>query len=177
MQQKIESHPPFVALDFETANRYRNSACAISVARVEDGAIVETYTRLIQPPSLTFEFTYIHGITADDVREAPTYDTIHHEVMRLFEGAQFVAAHNASFDRSVMRALCNHYGLLLPSHPWNCTVKLARSAWGIYPTKLPNVCDYLDIPLKHHDATSDATACAKIMLAAIAKGHGQTPPV
>jgi len=42
---------------------------------------------------------------------------------------------------------------------------LAR-ARAIYPTKLNMVCDYLEIPLKHHDALSDAQACAKILMAA-----------
>lgn len=162
---------PFVALDFETANRYRNSACAISVARVEDGTIVETYTQLIQPPTLQFEFTSIHGITAADVRAAPTYDEIHSKVLSLLEGVGFIAAHNASFDASVMRALCRHYDLEMPTLPWHCTVKLARATWNIFPTKLPNVCDYLDIPLKHHDAASDAAACARIVLAAMAKSR------
>ena len=45
-------------------------------------------------------------------------------------------------------------------------MKIARSTWGIYPTKLPNVCNYLDIKLNHHDALSDAEACAKIFIAA-----------
>jgi DNA polymerase-3 subunit epsilon len=52
----------FIAIDFETANRYRNSACAISVVRVEDGKIVDTFSQLIRPPVPHFEFTYIHGI-------------------------------------------------------------------------------------------------------------------
>jgi DNA polymerase-3 subunit epsilon len=155
----------FVAIDFETANRSRNSACAISVVCVQDGVIAKTYTQLIRPPILNFEFTYIHGITASDVRNAPTYREIHEEVLSHIKGAEFIAAHNASFDASVLNALCQYWGLQAPTTPWKCTVKLARNSWGIYPTKLPNVCDHLGIPLQHHDATSDATACAKIVLA------------
>jgi DNA polymerase-3 subunit epsilon len=45
-------------------------------------------------------------------------------------------------------------------------VKLARQTWRLYPTKLPNVCNYLGIPLDHHNAASDAEACARIVLAA-----------
>jgi DNA polymerase-3 subunit epsilon len=155
----------FVAIDFETANRSRNSACAISVVCVQDNVIVKTYTQLIRPPILHFEFTYIHGITARDVRDAPTYREIHQEVLNHISGAEFIAAHNASFDASVLNALCQYWNLQAPSTPWKCTVKIARNSWGIYPTKLPNVCDHLGIALKHHDATSDATACAKIVLA------------
>jgi DNA polymerase III subunit epsilon len=47
-----------------------------------------------------------------------------------------------------------------------CTVQLARKTWQLHPTKLPNVCDYLNIPLEHHQALSDAEACARIVIAA-----------
>ena len=155
----------FVAIDFETANRFRNSACAIGVVRVEEGVVRRVFTQLIRPPKLDFEFTYIHGIGPQDVQEAPTYNTLHTEILELLEGAQFIAAHNAPFDASVMRSLCSYWGLCAPDLPWACTVKIARKAWGLFPTKLPDVCQHLNIPLQHHDATSDALACAKIVLA------------
>jgi DNA polymerase-3 subunit epsilon len=41
---------------------------------------------------------------------------------------------------------------------------LARRQWQLHPTKLPDVCAYLNIPLNHHDPRSDAEACAGIML-------------
>ena len=48
--------------------------------------------------------------------------------------------------------------------------QLARSQWGIYPTRLPDVCRWLRIPLLHHDSGADAEACARIVLAAEAEG-------
>ena len=41
----------FAAIDFETADYERNSACSVSVVIVENLEVVETYTRLIRPPS------------------------------------------------------------------------------------------------------------------------------
>ena len=58
----------------------------------------------------------------------------------------------------------------MPRVPFTCTVQLARSQWGICPTRLPDVCRRLRIPLRHHDSGSDAEACARIVLAAEAKG-------
>ena len=49
----------FVAIDFETADRYRDSACALAMVRVESGKIVHTEYRLIKPPRKYFEFTYM----------------------------------------------------------------------------------------------------------------------
>ena len=77
---------------------------------------------------------------------------------------------NAPFDRSVLHACCARYRLRLPRTPFTCTVQLARAQWGIRPTKLPDVCRRLQIPLRHHDAGADALACARIVLAAQADG-------
>jgi DNA polymerase-3 subunit epsilon len=51
-------------------------------------------------------------------------------------------------------------------------MRLARQAWNVRPTTLPDVCRHLGIRLRHHDPLSDAEACAKIVLAARADGHG-----
>ena len=40
----------FVAIDFETANNYRNSACAVGIVTVTDNVITDEYYTLIQPP-------------------------------------------------------------------------------------------------------------------------------
>jgi len=43
---------------------------------------------------------------------------------------------------------------------------MARDTFSIYPTRLDCVCRALGIPLVHHQAESDAEACAQIVLAA-----------
>ena len=44
----------FVAIDFETADYQRDSACAVALVRVESGKIVAREHRLIRPPRRTF---------------------------------------------------------------------------------------------------------------------------
>ena len=83
----------------------------------------------------------------------------------------FVAAHNASFDRSVLRTCCEQAGHAPVKLPFLCTVKLARSTWNIVPTKLSDVARHLRIALKHHDAASDALACAQILIHAQQQGR------
>ena len=63
----------FVAIDFETADRHRDSACALAMVRVESGEIVKTEHRLIKPPRMYFELTYIHDITCDMVASEPDF--------------------------------------------------------------------------------------------------------
>jgi DNA polymerase III subunit epsilon len=56
----------WVAIDFETANETRGSACALGVAIVEADHVVERASWLIRPPTLHFNpyNLMIHGITA-----------------------------------------------------------------------------------------------------------------
>ncbi|HYS78794.1 MAG TPA: 3'-5' exonuclease [Candidatus Dormibacteraeota bacterium] len=156
----------FVAIDFETADHGRDSACAVALVRVEDGRIADRACHLIRPPRREFVFSFIHGITWTDVAGEPTFREVWPRLTRLLTGAQFLAAHNAPFDEGVLHACCAAAGLRPPRQGFECTVRLARAVWGIYPTKLPDVCRRLRIPLRHHDAASDAEACARIVIAA-----------
>lgn len=171
----------FVAIDFETADQGRDSACSVGLVRVENGAIVQKTVQLIQPPRFEggdlftpapaeFMFTYIHGIKPAMVVDQPTFAQAWPKLAPMLKGADFLAAHNAPFDNGVLSACCEAAGLPKPTHRFVCTVRLARSVWSIYPTKLPNVCEKLGISLNHHEALSDAEACAKIVIAAEKKG-------
>ncbi len=156
----------FVAIDFETADYGADSACAVGLVRVENGRVVDRASRFIRPPRREFVFTYIHGITWTDVAGEPEFRDVWPSLTPMLEGANFLAAHNAPFDAGVLRACCAAAGLRPPRLGFECTVRLARAVWGIYPTKLPDVCRHLRIPLRHHDAASDAEACACIVIAA-----------
>lgn len=153
-----------LAIDFETADNGPDSACAVGLALVESGRIVEQCHYLIRPPRQLILYTGIHGIAWDDVADQPCFGDLWPEMRDLFDYADVFAAHNARFDRRILQGCCTAHDIGAPSRPWLCTVKLARAAWNLRPTKLPDVCDYLGIPLRHHDALSDARACAEITL-------------
>ncbi|MDY0004769.1 MAG: 3'-5' exonuclease [Polyangia bacterium] len=156
---------PFVAIDFETADHGRDSACAVALVRVEDGRIVARAKRLIRPPRRGFVFTHIHGISWRDVQHEPPFAGVWPTLTYLLEDASTLVAHNASFDRGVLRRCCEASGLPMPPQPFECTVRLARRTWpSLYSARLNVVCEHLHIPLVHHDAQSDAEACARIMI-------------
>ncbi len=162
----------FAALDFETADYGRDSACALSIVIVENDAISEVWTSLIRPPRRDFVFTYLHGIAWEDVRNKPCFGELWGDIARRLEGVSFIAAHNASFDRGVLQACCEKAAIPPVTSSFVCTVRAARSIWGFRPATLADVCRQLRIPLRHHDAESDARACAQIVLAARQRGHG-----
>jgi DNA polymerase III subunit epsilon len=171
-KQKTELIPfkRFAAIDFETADYGRDSACAIAVVVVDSGEIIYKGCSFIRPPRSDFVFSYLHGITWEDVAGQPSFKEFWPKLQPLFKDVDFIAAHNASFDRSVLRACCTDCGVAAPESRFLCTMKLARRLWNLYPTKLPDVCRHLNISLHHHDAASDALACAKIVMEVVEKG-------
>ena len=171
-EQQVKLEMNFVAIDFETANYQPNSACAIGLVKVVNGVIADKAVYLIKPPTREFVFTYIHGLTWRDVAREDDFGKLRPRIESLLKGAEFLAAHNASFDKRVLEACCATYGISMPSLPFQCTVQVARRTWSIYPTKLSNVCQKLQIELNHHEALSDAMACARIVLAARCKVSG-----
>ncbi|PWJ42536.1 3'-5' exonuclease [Sediminitomix flava] len=156
----------FTAIDFETANAQRNSVCAVGITRVENGNITDSFSQLIRPEPCKFDLINItvHGIKPEMVAEAPTFAE-YWETMLPYLNNQLLIAHNAPFDMSVLRASMKQYGIVSPDMSYACTVRLAKFS---YPTlinhKLNTLAHHLEIPLNHHDAGSDAYACAVLAL-------------
>jgi DNA polymerase-3 subunit epsilon len=111
----------------------------------------------------------VHGIRWRDVKNEPDFREFWLNNAGFLEGVNFLAAHNARFDRAVLGACCTAAGLPIPRLPFVCTVDLARALWNLRPTKLPDVCNFLGLELNHHHAASDADACAGIVMAALAQ--------
>ena len=161
----------FIALDFETADNGRDSACSLALVLVRNGKVADTWYRLIRPPRQTMMFTHIHGITWDRVKDQPDFGHFWPEIRALIAEAPFLVAHNAPFDKGVLAECCRAHGHPAPLTPFVCTVRAAREIWNLRPTKLPDVCRFIAQPLNHHDALSDAVACAEILLAALRDGY------
>ncbi|AOZ73475.1 DNA polymerase III subunit epsilon [Boudabousia tangfeifanii] len=162
--------PSFVAVDFETANRAgAESACQIALVSVVEGQIAGRYTTYLLPPEEYghFEFTYLHGIDEETVANAPTWHEVAEDIAD-FVDQRPVYAHNASFDQGVWRALDRYYQLETMPPEFYCSYRTAQKLVpNLINYKLPTVVHALDpaFNLDHHQADSDAEACARIIIA------------
>ena len=153
-----------VAIDFETANYRRNSACAVGLAVVRGGKVAETFASLIRPPELDFvpEFIETHGITPEQVADAPTFADVWPGLVRLI-GDGPLASHNSQFDMGVLRECLDTNGITRPAVACLCTLRLARQVLPrLANHRLDTLAAHFDIPLDHHNAASDAVACAHL---------------
>lgn len=156
----------FVAIDFETANEKRNSACSMGITVVENNTIVEEKYFLIKPCEMRFlpMNIWIHGITPDDVKNERNFKELWSEIRPYIEG-KFVVAHNAGFDISVLRNTLDFYGIEYPEFQYACTVMMAKNYYIDLPNhKLNTVVEALGFKFKHHHAGEDASASAKILM-------------
>jgi DNA polymerase-3 subunit epsilon len=131
--RRIDPRGTFVAIDFETANYRLASACAVGLVRVEHLEIVGRETCLLRPRSPHFRFTGLHGISWERVSNALPFAAAWPRLYLLLEGAEFLAAHNAAFDRGVLYACCRVAGLQPPGLPFACSMRLARRTGGFIP--------------------------------------------
>ena len=90
------------------------------------------------------------------------------ELRAFIAGAGFLVAYNASFFRDVLYRCCKAAGIAPPVQEFRCALQLARARWNLASGGLRAVCDCLGISLDHHHALSDAEACAKIAVRALA---------
>jgi len=157
----------FVTIDFETANYSQNSACSVGLVKFINGEPSDTYHSFIRPPKLYIrpDFTDIHGLTVDDVRDAPRFNLLWDSDILPFIGDYPLAAHNASFDMGVLKAVLIHYDLPVPVLPYFCTCNLARRTWPrLKSHALTALAKHFNITYKAHDALDDALTCGKLVL-------------
>jgi DNA polymerase-3 subunit epsilon len=166
----------FTAIDFETANHYRKSACSIGMVRVEDGKIVDEFYSLIKPDPYEFNpiQVKIHGINRLMCENESAFDDLWPSIKPWIDG-QLVIAHNVSFEKSVLRHLFEAHGIQALIKDFLCTYYMSQVyLHHLKSHKLNNI--YFDLfnkPLNHHNALDDARACAEVALHVI---HKWEPP-
>lgn len=164
----------FVAIDFETAKLHH--ICAVGIVTVKNSKIVDEYYSLVQPPFNEYNWhtIQVHGIQPEDTEDSPLFSEVYDEIYQRLVG-KVVVAHNESFDRNVLKKSMNDYRMryeeLEISDRWECTMRRARKA-KYASSKLNECCKIHGIELNHHEALSDARACALLFIELVNAGNG-----
>lgn len=156
----------YVAIDFQTANRWHKSACSVALATVKDGKIIDTFYSLIRPGILHFdkENTALHGITKEMVKDAPYFDELWPLIKEKINGKTLVA-HYAKFDMDVLAEELAGNELAFPSCPVFCTCVLSQAMFSEMPHhRLQDVTDKIGFNLEQrYNAMAHARACVAIV--------------
>ncbi len=165
MNRRIDN-TEFAVVDTETTGLFpqgHDRIVEIAVIRIDGkGGVLDEYTTLVNP-NRDLGATYIHGITAKEVRNAPVFQEIGGDLVDRLANAVFVA-HNANFDFRFLQAEFTRLGCPLPDIPVLCTMQFSKLVDPKLPgRKLQVCCHHFGIPLnKQHSAYHDASATAKL---------------
>ena len=154
---------PVVVLDFESTGLNTGKARIIEIGAVklEGGTITDSFEQLVDPEQpLGSEITNITGINDAMLQGQPKAAEALPKLMA-FIGDLPIAAHNAHFDASLLKAELKRLGMEL-TVPVMDTLSYARK---LYPDlksfRLAALCKHLGVSLKNaHRAVHDATATA-----------------
>lgn len=159
----------YVVVDTETTGGrayYGDRITEIAAVVVRDGKIVEMFETLVNPERpIPYFVSQLTNITWAMVKDAPTFDRIAPDVIRVLEGNVFVA-HNAMFDwRFVAAELSRSANQRLRGRRL-CTVGMARKVLPQLPRRsLDHVARYYGIEITgRHRAGGDALATAKCLI-------------
>lgn len=161
----------FIVFDVETPNYLNNRMSAIGITVLEDGFIRDSYFSFVNPQTHFDAFnTALTGISAETVKDAPTFPELWEKIEPLMSGG-LLAAHNAVFDLGVLKRCLYDYGIVWrPYVRYVCTVTMGRRLLPGMRHNLNVLCDYYGIPLEHHKAESDSNACARLLQRYIESG-------
>jgi DNA polymerase-3 subunit epsilon len=159
----------YVVVDTETtggSHWLNDKITEIAAVVVRNGEIVEVFERLVNPQRPIPPFiSRLTNITWEMVKDAPTFERVVPELMRVLEGNVFVA-HNVNFDwRFITGEIGRSTGRQLRGRRL-CTVKIARKVLPqLSRRSLDYVARYYGIEIRNrHRAGGDALATAKCLI-------------
>ncbi|SCF16158.1 DNA polymerase III, epsilon subunit [Micromonospora viridifaciens] len=161
----------FVALDFETTGLQARTDRVVEVAarrfRV-DGTVVDEYATRVGPGRRRVgESRFYHGLTDDDLKEAPGFGEVWPELRRLLSGA-VVIAHNLRFEDDFLHRELDRLQVDLAERPPGvCTMVASWTHLRLFNYKQKNLFRTVvgAWPLDAHTALGDVRNLSAIFAA------------
>ena len=157
----------FAAIDFESAGANRGKTdvpvqLGMATWSLEKGHSDHFVSFLRADQAITWSAQKVHGITSEDLADAPPLMLLWPQIKATLSG-RIVVAHSHGTEKRYLRAFPSHgFG------PWVDTLQLSRAAWPeLKSHALGNICEHFSlssavtdlVPDKTwHDALYDATA-------------------
>jgi|688.fasta_scaffold15841_14 DNA polymerase-3 subunit epsilon len=163
----------FAVVDFETTGLNPETDRIVQLAAVivnGDGDIIDSFDTIVKPENpdeYQHGAEHIHGISVEQVSSGMPLRKALEQLWSINAGHVFTA-HNAAFDLGFLHAESKRVGLEGHVDVHVDTLELARRTTGADTTRKHNLfalCEHYGIERdKVHDAKSDATATAQLLM-------------
>jgi DNA polymerase-3 subunit epsilon len=150
----------YIVLDVETTGLrpYQQRVIELCALKVRDGAVVDTFTTLLNPEKRLPRFiTELTGITEEMVQRAPRFKAVA-DTLLAFIGERLIVGHNVRFDLSFINAELSRAGRPPLVNPRLDTLALAvRLLPGLKKPNLERMAQTLGVDIRNrHRAEGDA---------------------
>jgi DNA polymerase III epsilon subunit family exonuclease len=159
-----QSDRPFVVFDVETTSRdvKQGAIVEIGAVRVNHGKIEDRWSTLVNP-GLPIVGRQLHGITDDDVKDAPSPSEAAQKFVEWAGDALFVG-HNVGFDIGFLEGALGD-GRRIESGQYLDTLVLAKEAYPDVDLKLADLARFFELEVEpNHRALPDAEAAANLLI-------------
>ena len=163
----------FAVVDFETTGLNPETDRIVQLAAIivnGEGDIVDSFDTIVKPENpaeYQHGAEHIHGITAEQVSSGMPLREALEQLWAINDGRIFTA-HNAPFDLGFLHAESERVGIEGRVEFHIDTLELSRRTTGTDSTRRHNLfalCEHYGIERdKVHDARSDATATAQLLM-------------
>ena len=174
----------FAVVDFETTGLNPETDRIVQLAAVivnGEGHIVDSFDTIVKPENpaeYQHGAEHIHGISAEQVSSGMPLRQALEQLWSISAGNVFTA-HNASFDLGFLHAESERVGIEGQVEIHIDTLELSRRTAGTDTTRRHNLfalCEHYGIERDQvHDAKSDATATAQLLMHLIKELGVETP--
>ena len=154
----------FIAIDFETANSNRISACAVGIIFIKNSKVAFSKKFYIKPPkgeNFNTQHISIHGITKEDVVNSLNFSELWESELNKYFNNNLIVYHNASMDLSILKNLFQYYSIKDFSIKHIDTMRIAEKSFN--PKKLSDLAQKFEISFSNnHEPEEDARVCAYV---------------
>lgn len=162
----MSARNPIAVLDFETTGfGSTDRVIEIGVVLLDPQLREEGRWETLVQPDRDIPNTFVHNLSATDVRGAPVFSEVAQSLIDMLEGRTLIA-HNASFECRFLRSEFQRLGIAWPEYgPWVADSKvMAQKVLGKQAGRLEDALRILGIDnALAHSALSDAVATADMV--------------
>jgi DNA polymerase III epsilon subunit family exonuclease len=159
-----ESDQPFVVFDVETTSRdvKQGAMVEIGAVKVQGGQIADRWSTFVNP-GVPIIGRQLHGITTDDIKDAPSPAEAADQFLG-WAGDALLVGHNIGFDIGFLEDALGS-GQRIERGRYLDTLVLAREAYPDADLKLGDLARFFELEVEpNHRALPDAEATAQLLI-------------
>jgi DNA polymerase III epsilon subunit-like protein len=157
---------PYAIIDLETTGleKSQHRIIEIAIRRINhDGSLIDEVSTLVDPGIPDVGPTFIHHITPEDVKGAPSFAELAPSIIARLSGC-IAVAHHAAFEDGFLGAEFGRLGIALPNIPCIDTLWLARQVIDLPNYKLGTVVNAFGIEeVDAHTALGDVRMLSQLI--------------